>query len=208
MSVVNATNPWGVLGGLEAQRTDLWRLNLQNPIAYFQTQADELFASVNLAKEFLPSLDEAWFYALRATLPVQKINSRRVIQGTVPRNLPAYFEAIDTVRVDFVHTTAEAQTPLMTLLEIWRAFTRMGRVGGNDSEDTLLLPDATFKPTFKFDLGIQMINGDTTGDDLIVGYEYTLADSWPRFIQQNQIDRGSSGKVHMISAQFQAREII
>lgn len=206
-----ATNLWGVSGGLEAQRQDLWRVSLQPAIAYFSTLTPEQFAAVGLNKGVLPNEDSAAIYATRVALPVQKLVARQFIQGTVKRNLPGYFESVDTARIDFLHEGGGPQSPIYTLFQIWRSIVRIGRqdFGG---ETTFLLSNASFKPQFKFDIILQLLAGDSTAtesaQDLAFSAQYTLVNCWPRIIQQGAIDRTGAAQVHTLSVQFALQEVI
>jgi hypothetical protein len=201
-------NPWGTTGNQDVQRSDLWLVDLQPAITYFDSQSDSFFSKLGLDKDLLLDKDNANFYATRVTLPVHKINSVKVLQGTVPRNFPGYFEAVDTVRIDFRHDSGNMQSPLVVLLQAWRALTRSGRVGSNN-EPYVLLDSATSKPSFQFEIKITLLNGGTdSGDDIVAGDSYRLIDCWPRIIQQNRLDRSTAAQQHLISVQFQIKEII
>jgi hypothetical protein len=213
-----ANNPWGVQDGLEAQRKDLWQVDLRQAISYFQTIDADQFVAVGLSKDDLPSAESALIYAIRVTLPVQKIASRKVIQGTVPRNLPGYFEPNDTAKIDFIHDAAITErSAIYTLVHIWRSIVRIGRVGGN-GEETFVLPDETFKPQFKFDINLNLLSGasvDGVTADTIDSTttlesttQYTLTACWPRVIQQGDINRGQGAQVHVLGVQFALQEVI
>jgi hypothetical protein len=204
-----AKNPWGVVEGFDVQRTDLWRLNLSSAVTYFSSLSDSVFAAVGLRKQELPSAETAAFHAIRCSLPVQKISQRKVIENTVPRAMPAYVEALDTVKVDFIHDTNSGRSTIFTLLQIWRALTRMGRVG--ISESNLLFSSAKSRPQFRFDIKVELLNGSTSDEDSGTGFaqgaSYYLFRCWPIIVQQGTIDKGRGAQVHVISAQFQAEEI-
>lgn len=203
-----ANNPWATFNGLEAQRTDLWRLNFRLPLSYFSTLSTEQFSSLGLNKEKLPSASEASVYASQVSLPVQKLSSCQVILGTVPRNYPSYFSAQDSVRVSFRHDVGD-QSRIMTMLTIWRAIVRTGRAGG--SESGFLLQNETSKPSFEFDVGLEYLNGyndSTEESQLVAGATYTLVKCWLKGFQQDTIDKTGAAQIHQISAQFQVREIL
>jgi hypothetical protein len=211
-----ANNLWGAPDGLEAQRQDLWLVNLKPAIVYFSSLTEEQFNAVGLSKDDLPNEDTTALYAIRVTLPVQKITPRSFIQGTVPRNLPSYVDALDTARVDFLHEGQNTRSPIYTLLQMWRSIVRIGRVGMT-GETTFLLPDETFKPQYKFDVVLQLLSGDTSdvaiadmqfSADLTFSAQYTLIDCWPRIVQQGIVDRTKGAQLHVLSAQFALQEII
>ena len=216
--ILFANNPWGVENGLEAQRKDLWQIDLRQAITYFQSLDDGNFESLGLSKGDLPSPDSLPFYAIRVTLPVQKLRTMRVIQGTVPRHLPGYFEACDTAKIDFIHDAPiTVNSSIFTLIQIWKSIVRVGRVGGT-GEEALLLPDETFKPTFKFDINVNLLSGsipDDISEDTIDGAatltsttQYVLTGCWPRVVQHGDIDRSRGGQVHILSVQFALQEVI
>lgn len=206
-----ANNLWGAPEGLEAQRQDLWLVNLKPAIVYFSSLTEEQFNAVGLSKNDLPDEDTTALYAVRVTLPVQKITAKPFIQGTVPRNLPSYVDALDTARVDFLHEGQNTRSPIFTLLQMWRSIVRIGRIGAT-GETTFLLPDETFKPQYKFDVVLQLLSGDTTdvasAEDLAFSAQYTLIDCWPRVVQHGVIDRTKGAQLHVLSAQFALQEII
>lgn len=202
-------NQWGISEGLEAQRSDLWRLDLSAATSYFNSIDPAIFVAAGLNKSNLPNATTASFYASRISLPIQKITPRKVIQGTVPKMMPSYFDASDAVRIDFIHDSSESA--LYTLLQIWRLITRIGR-DNKGVEPIMLLPTSTFKPQFKFDVVVSLLNGSDSETDsetgLEYGAQYTLVNCWPRSIQQAALDKSAKASAHSISAQLQIQEIV
>ena len=200
-------NPWGV-ANLDAQRSDLWLLNMSSAVSYFLELSEATYEAIGLQKARMPSASEASFYASKVTLPVQKLNLRKVLQGTVPRNMPGYFDAVDSMQVDFVHDTEDDQSAIFTLLKIWSAVARTGRVR-KQSDKVLLLRSPSDKPQFKFDLRVELLGGSNGSDEdsgLAEGAKYTIAACWPRSVQHSALDYQKSG-VHSITCQFNVQEV-
>ena len=196
-------NTWATTNGADAQRLDLWKLNLAQPLEEINSWPDAVFDSLELKKQNLPPVQEAHFYAAKVSLPVLRTEHLRVIQGTSWRYLPRYVEALDTVRIEFLHDTAAR---LSTFISAWLAYTRTGRV--NQYRPHLLLAASSSKPQFKFDLALELLAGSADGTSLTPTVTYQLRGAWPRASQLDAVDLGAKAQALNYSVQFNVDEII
>jgi hypothetical protein len=201
--VIALKNPWGQQNGSDIQRADLWQLDVKSVLDYLQSLSQDTFSDSNLDQANLPTVDELTVYAADAAFPVQRIKPISVIQNSIPRNFPGYFEALDSIRVDFIHPDDEK---LYTFLNMWRALARVGIVG-NSGEEVSMMPSATYVPQFKFDILVRFITGSVAGVAMY-GQTFTLNGCWLRGYQPAVVDRSSAGQVYKITAQLQADEIM
>lgn len=206
--ITTAVNIWGQQADVDIQRTDLWRLNLRTAISALDQLPSEAYAVLGLTKQRLPTPEDASFYATRVSLPVQKIEERHLIQSGSWRYVPGYAAALDTARVDFIHDAHEVPSAIYTLLSAWRQLVRVGRTDRGGLV-TLPLLTAESRPTFRFDIDVQLAQGDPNlAENFVYGTKYTLAKCWPSTIQQGSLDRSANAQIHTISVQFQVQEII
>lgn len=153
--VVNPKNPWGQLGGLEAQRSDLWVLDLSSLLRWLRLNYPNLSP--------LP-LDPS-FFARQVLFPEDRINTEIVPRNSIPYNMPGFDAPIGEVRIDFLHDTAAATTggvstlqagqsvfrhsvtpgtsksQIFTLLSFWKELARVGRGGRSVAGSSIPLPD-------------------------------------------------------------------
>jgi len=212
-------NTWGTGNGPDIQRTDLWRVDFSEPLEYLRSLPPRLFQSVGLQYSNLPQ--ESSCDAYRIAFPATKIRTMYVIQDTVPQQFPSYVETLDTVRVDFRHSDQEGHSPVYTFLQAWRCLVRMGRVG-QTTEPAFLLPSESFRPLFRFNIPVYLLNGLNSDEDfenfdadassgvksLNLNASYTLIDSWLSGIQQGALNKQASAQAHDITAMLQVREVL
>lgn len=182
MPPINITNPWGKgvgtdgdsAGAMDAQRTDLWQLDLQAVVARITSA---LRSSNNLYYDAMPDPGSARYYARSVDIPGLTVEGVVVMRDTLPYTMPGADKAPAPVTVTFlVDTPTPAPylgSKLITLLYSWRALVRAGRGafdGGFSPSNTSFeisfgLADAADKgslqPNYRFDVPFNLLQGDT-----------------------------------------------
>jgi hypothetical protein len=203
MSLI-ANNPYGLSQSHEAQRLDLWQLDVSPVLDYLLSLDQSFFMTCGLDKSDLPTKEELQVSAQRGTFPVNKISPVKVIQDTVPRNFPGRFEPLDSFRVDFIHPI---ENSIFTFLQSWRILVRVGRQG-ETGEVAPPLPDSTFQPVFKFDTQARFLCGTSDGSTLGYSQVLLIKGTWLKGYQQGEINKAEKAAVHLVTAQLQAGQII
>jgi len=186
-------NPWGKTSDNNVQRDDLFIFDL-GPISAALKTVDVLQSFQNIA--LLPDQSEAWFYGTLITMPSRKVETVEYLNGSVPRNLPAYLVPPDGLKIEFLVDVQSTitQPKIINLLTAWRALIRVGRpspYGGPAIE----LPSASYKPVYKYDLPVYGYEGVTstsqskTSDALPISQNWILKACWPTDHQVNQLSQ-------------------
>jgi hypothetical protein len=130
-------NQWGKT--LEAQRSDLWLVDLDPVVKAFRTA--ELF---NDQEDFYGT--DTSFYATAVSLPELKVSPDVIRRDSRPYNMPGCDDPLEAIRVTFIHDVGTTdsgggggfRSEIMKILTIWRAIVRAGR-GGMSVEDSFIL---------------------------------------------------------------------
>lgn len=201
-----ANNPWGSTSDYEIQRSDLWYFDVSSVLTHLQSLDDAYFSANALKKSDLPTTDELIVMASKAALPAQKIKPLTVLQGSIPRQFPGYFEAPDTVRVDFIHAVDRS---LYTFLNMWRSLARAG-IQGQSGEDVAPLLLVTDNPKFQFTLYARLLGGANKASfpDLTSSSSYALNNCWLKGYQPAELNRSGTASVYTVTAQLQCTDII
>lgn len=225
-------NPWGVT--LEAQRSDLWYVNLDSVVREFSAAglfgADEVYGNFNGGN--------TQFYALSVSLPEQKINSEIVRRDSRPYHMPSWDEPTGQIRMDFIHDVSSVahpgvgrQSEIVKLLTVWRAVTRAGRGAMSTEarysmspEYSLPLSAANRASLHAFDIPIYLLAGagvpgvsTETGVELSFdadvetlmqnATQYTLKNAWLSAFQPSQLSYSAAG-VMTVTASFYADDVV
>jgi hypothetical protein len=176
--VVNPKNPWGQLGGLEAQRSDLWVIDMSNVLRWMRLNYPRLTP--------LPQAPE--YFARQILFPEDRINAEVIQRNSIPYQMPGYDTPLGEVRVDFIHDTAVAnqavvapaqigstkfgispgvqKSQIFTMLSFWKELARVGRGGRSLSALSVPLPDTIGELNqlsgffqFQFDVDVVLLRG-------------------------------------------------
>lgn len=151
-------NMWGVTGGENPQRADLWQLDMQDVV-------DGINDTPGLGTSILPSIPR--YYTVSLDLPELKVRGEMVRRDSRPYTMPGHDEALDPVRIVFYIDdgfTGAASRPedipkskIYSLLDTWRALVRAGR-GALGSEQSITL-NADYTIIFRFPITIYLLRG-------------------------------------------------
>src|SRR5690606_18471819 len=92
--VIRSDNVWGKVGGLEAQRADLWVLDMEQVLRGVRQ---------HLAGRLqLPENNSSTHYARMIAFPETRINEYEVKSLNTPKLYPGFDEPTMSVRIDFL----------------------------------------------------------------------------------------------------------
>jgi hypothetical protein len=217
MIQISSKNVWGKT--LEAQRTDLWRVDLSqvyhnavNPTGVTITQA---------YSDLQANFPDAYYldvYTHKLDIPENLINSEKVISGSKPLNLPGYNAAIGAIRIDLFHEcTSGTSSKVYSLMKAWQMLALAGQSKFGQTPD-LPLASYTSKPNCFADLLVQFLGGthwsnanlDLAGimDNFQVGTQLRLIGCWCGEVQLGELDYENGKSVMSISAQVYPQAIV
>jgi hypothetical protein len=213
--VVNSRNVWGNAGGIEAQRGDLWVLDLE-------TVLDAVRRSSFANRLELPTPGSTIQFARSVSFPEGRIADVEVKALNTPKLYPSFDEPVGGVRVDFlvdsvttgytgssiVKTSKIQRSKIYSLLYGWRILTRVGRLPFNSEDIAIPLP-ASPTPVgtvFMKDVKLYFLQGtvkdqsdiDTSlplgsaGAGLDVSMAFVLKKCWISSLQFNNVDQSST----------------
>jgi hypothetical protein len=208
-------NPWSLTPQFEAQRTDLWRLDMrqlsdmvQNPTGVDRTAEYEQFRKQAVQ-------ESADFFVQRVLLPEVSIEGRRVIIGTQYSIYPGYDEPVAPIRIDFFHEATGNEftggsglnsSRIYCLLTCWMMLAMSGQRRYNRVQ--LPLINAKSKPSFKADLTLNLFRGSEDGETLGDGAIYLIKDCWISDLQIMECDHSRTGDHASITATIQAGAVV
>lgn len=198
------TNTWGILGGLEAQRADLWQVDLSQPLDYLRSMPDGLVPG--FSKSVLPNGPEFMAYAQRISLPAAQVTLWKQTVGTVPRQMPHYQQELEQIRLELIHDTPDdfKQSSVYTALAAWLALGRLGRDGGLAAGK---LPHAGYRPNFRHDVPIRLLVGTADGTALQPYSQLILRRAWLAGLQLSELDAQTGNSFHTVTAVLYAAGI-
>lgn len=192
MGKLKNKNVWGSSGehSLEAQRTDLWRLDLGEAVSGLSKLAsDEVrsrserdgteFGEEILATRFPGQLTDSWYYAKSVTFPDIKVNSEQFRQHSSPIFFPGWDNPPTEFSVVFIHDSNDrtGQSSIVGLLKAWLRAVRAGRKGGAPLNDD-------FSASFAFNVVATLLSGyrppdqnDTSEGALAAALEGPISES-------------------------------
>jgi hypothetical protein len=227
MPVLNATNPWGKIGGIEPQRSDLWTLDLEQALKSLRGSFGEQFS--------LPDANTTKFYARSVTYPETKIAPYESKKHSVPLQYPGMDEPLGEIRVDFIIDAgqvdssgtfiAQANSRILNLIRLWHEAARVGRPTRSPVESSVQAWLGTqplpISNLFKFDVIVRYFTGlitdnslNTTDSDSGFGQDsltpttvVKLMRCWVASYQLNQLDHESQG-LSKLTVAFIAEAIV
>ena len=120
-------NLWGVQGGINPQRTDLWQVDLSEALLGLdQLEGFNANFDLDLPRYFVASI----------TLPEQKIKAEEVPRDSRRYMMPSLDEPLDSFKISFIFDdtgpipSAEAEirrSKVVKILDAWRTVVRAGR---------------------------------------------------------------------------------
>jgi len=222
--IIKSQNLWGRAGGYEAQRGDLWVLDLE-------AVSTALKRSPFAGRLELPQQNQTLQFARQISFPEGRIGELDMRMLNTPLLYPGYDEPNGAVRVDFLvdadstsydsgsstvqSTRSKSRSQIHSLLYGWRILTRIGRTP-YASED-MWLPLPTFPvflgDQFKFDLKVYFLKGanvdqvDATSQGMEVSMAFIMKNCWISSMQMNGVEQNSSNSPLTITASIIPEEI-
>jgi hypothetical protein len=148
--IIEQTNVWGRSQGQEAQRLDLWVLDMTNAVKQIAEQL-----SVQLP-------DIPGYFASSITLPELRIQPEVVRRDSRPYNMPSWDLPVDVVRVNFIMDANpdRDQPAIYQVLDSWRTLVRAGR-GAMSTEMSFHL-NSNYRIDYNFDLLVYLLRGGSS----------------------------------------------
>jgi hypothetical protein len=222
--VIQSQNLWGRAGGLEAQRGDLWVLDLEEVSTALKRSP---FAS----RLELPQQNQTLQFARQISFPEARISELDMRVLNTPVLYPGYDDPTGAVRVDFLmdadstsydsssstvqSTKSRMRSQIHSLLYGWRILTRIGRTPYASEDMWQPLPDFPLflGDAFKFDLKIYFLKGanvdqiDATSQGMEVSMAFVMKNCWISSLQMNGAEQNSSNVPLTITAAIIPEEI-
>jgi hypothetical protein len=185
---------------MDAQRVDLWQVDLHGVVNEIRNQLQQVAQYRNSGPllRSLPSSAYALYYVQSVDLPELVMDSPTIARDALPYLVPGIDHAPSTVKLTFL-VDAGSPAPalgskLLSLLFAWRALGRAGRgsfQGGfadnPDFEFAVGLNDidgSTLQPTYQFDVLVNLLMGASlqsilSGDQATTGGRGVIAPNPP-----------------------------
>lgn len=189
-------NPWSSKNGIDAQRADLWVLDL-DPVYDLVSNP----SGVSVTPEYQRLLDnvdnsslDLTSSAVKIVLPETNLASFSVISGSQYRNMPGYDEPLTVTRIEFWHdvpaqatsTVGQIGSAVYSLLACWQ---QLSMAGQQRFLNTVLpLIDSTSVPKYSCNLNLTLLNGGNSADDLSTSCRYLLSNCWISDLQLGDLD--------------------
>lgn len=147
--VRNIKNEWGVQGGPNPQRSDLWQADLENVIRNLN-RSDPYHPDLQILPRYVPCA---------VSLPSMKVKPEVYWRDSRPYQMPSMDEPLDGVRISFIMDDGKnvAQSEVYRVLDSWRRLVRAGR-GALGSERFLVL-DQDYTLAFRFPIYLYLCRG-------------------------------------------------
>lgn len=161
-------NLWGSAGerSPNAQRADLWVLNLENVVNGLNSQ---IRADSSTTLNPLQSVQT--YFAQSVTCPELKVNSEPFYRDSRPYMMPMKDEPLGMITVKFIMETPTSPTRSVVyqLLDTWRAYVRGGR-GAYTAEGQVPRLNSEWKLTYAFDVVMTLYRGCLNSEVEMVDY--------------------------------------
>lgn len=156
---LKSRNPWGRKGGLDAQRADLWLLDLNQASGNGNTLISTLKSYFPAQMDGISS-DELPYTAYAVTLPELRIEPATMYRSSTPYTIPAADGVVGEVRVNF-RVTSDTSSATYTILELWKELARVGRQGYYYTGTPIKTSGGANRYTvpFRFDVPLQFYRG-------------------------------------------------
>ena len=159
-------NQWGVQGGQNPQRADLWQADLASVIT-----------NLNRSDPFNPQLQNLPRYVPCAvSLPELKIKPEPYRRDSRSYQMPSVDEPLDPVRISFImddggfinrQNNDISASEIYRVMDVWRRVSRAGR-GALGSELFLVL-DANYTVAFRFSIYLYLCRGNSLPSSATTG---------------------------------------
>lgn len=151
-------NEWGVQGGPNPQRSDLWQVDIE-----------ALVRGLNEQDTFRPMLQTPRRYATAALgLPEMKVRAEPIRRDSRSYNMPSWDEPLDAIRLSFIMDDGGAiarsqddlhESEIYKMLDVWRRLVRTGRGAVGVEPSARLNND--FSIIFRFPIYLYLCRGSS-----------------------------------------------
>ncbi len=156
--VQDIKNQWGVSGGPNPQRSDLWQVDLEPAISGIN-RADAYHPQIQVLPRYVPSA---------IVLPELRIKAEPVRRDSRSYNMPSWDDPLDPVKISFVmddgttlgrslDSETIGQSEVYRMLDVWRRLTRAGR--GSLGTELPLVLDENYQIVFRFPIYAYLCRG-------------------------------------------------
>lgn len=145
-------NLWGSSNGLEAQRVDLWMVDLDNPVKALQAVS---------GVQLVPVLPQ---FVQSVSLPEIRLKSEPFRRDSIAYSMPSWDDPLDALKITFIMDVNENanESVVCRLLDAWLAVVRAGRGSrrsGYFSPASAPTLDANYRANFQFDFKVSLLRG-------------------------------------------------
>lgn len=205
-----ANNPWATQNGYEAQRGDMWSVDLSNV-----TKGVKEFAG-SYIQNFMDTACQA------VVFPIDQTEAVKTVRGTLPVYMPGYDVPLEPFRMTFLmdrgtitETQIYRESYVYRALYYWRQLSRAGRGNLRSSNApalTLVHGKLTFTE-YRFDITLRHLYGNTSGSgspltSFSACTPLTLKRAWVSKIQEENVDYRNGNNVITLTADVYAEEIV
>jgi len=215
-------NPWGVQGGPNIQRTDLWQVDFTAVIQGLNQHITTDLSLPSLPEGLsgslsLPRLPEIpRFYPAAITLPELKIKAEHVRRDSRIYPMPSWDEPLESIKMVFLVDDGGAahMSSIYAILDVWRTVVRAGR--GAVGAEREIYVNSRYQIAYGFPVYIYLAKGTDPPPssqwdyNTIPGFQlsgiYRLENTWLSSFRINNLTYERSG-VLTIDAVFYADNI-
>lgn len=152
-------NLWGASRGLDAQRVDLWYVDMDAAVKRLQAVTGVQLSPI--FPQFVQSV----------ALPEIKMRAVAIRRDSIPYQMPSWDEPLDAVKIVFImDTTGNVnESAVGKLLDTWTTLVRGGRGSrktGYFSPNNAPTLDNTFSLDFRFDFKVSLLRGSAVSSSL------------------------------------------
>jgi hypothetical protein len=224
-------NVWGTAGEftVNAQRADLWAMDLSNVVRGLNAQIFE-----NDTSGLDPLDDVPTYFVQSITLPELKVNAEAFRRESRPYMMPLNDEPVGEIKVRFYleNPTNPQGSVVYRLLDTWRAFVRGGR-GAYSKEGVVPQLNSDFTLHYAFNTSITLYRGSSvpqfvqssifspasgqtqpvqlsTGvtNDLIICSVYQLPGTWLSSFRLTELNYTTGNQLLLIEASLFADDVL
>lgn len=157
-------NIWGSAGGVDAQRTDLWVVDMQDVVKGLNAA---IARNPSFGIDLVP--DIPYYFAQTVSLPELKVNAGEFGRDSNPYQMPVHDEATGMYRIVFLvdSPTDRKNSKIYRLLDTWRMFVRAGRTPfGKENSIPLYTTTSgeTYSTDHAFNVTIHFLRGSVRPD--------------------------------------------
>lgn len=204
MRIKHQQNLWGSpSSGYDAQRSDLWQLDLRHAVSALQEQ-----------KVFSRGFEDSALFTVSVSLPQLGVKGVEIRRESKPYFMPDFDEAVGMTKVTFLLDAGDNQdghslvysSDIYKFLDAWRKMVRAGR--GQMSFETEVLLDQSYRVNFRYDLVLKFLRATDDDSELETGVALLLKKAWLANFQVPDLTYKGSASTVEIAANFYQEDIV